>query len=93
MPLASVHQLVRLQRWLAPRLSSIRVPTFVAHGAHDRTAMPRDARVIHEAVAGSELLILERSGHVVPVDYDAALLAERVGRFVTRHRGGAARRR
>lgn len=86
MPLASVHQLVRLQRWLAPRLAAIRVPTLIAHGAHDRTAMPRDARVLHETVSGSELLVLERSGHVVPVDYDAALLAERVCRFVARHR-------
>ncbi|MGH0037093.1 MAG: alpha/beta hydrolase [Myxococcota bacterium] len=85
MPLASVHQLVRLQRWLSPRLSEIRVPTFVAHGVHDRTARPRDARAIHEAIAGSELLMLERSGHVVPVDYDAPVLAERITRFILRH--------
>jgi carboxylesterase len=85
MPLASVHQLVRFQRWLAPRLAGIRVPTFVAHGVHDRTALPRDAETLHRTIRGSELLWLERSGHVVPVDYDAPLLAERVGAFLARH--------
>ncbi len=84
MPLASVHELVRLQRWVDRRLSGVRVPTLVAHGAHDGTAAPEDARVLNRRIAGSELLMLENSGHVVPVDHDGERLAGAVGGFFER---------
>ena len=56
-----------------------------AASAHDdRTAPPHNARLIHNAVASEarEVVMYERSGHVVPVDYDGPELAERSVRFV-----------
>jgi carboxylesterase len=84
MPLASVHELMRLQARVRGALGSVTAPALIAHGAHDRTARPADARRIHDALGSTdrELLILERSAHVVPVDVDGPRLAERVAAFV-----------
>jgi carboxylesterase len=89
MPLASVHELIRLQGEVAALLPTIEVATLVAHGARDRTANPSDARWLADRLTGNavavrvEQILLERSGHVVPVDYDSALLAARVRDFFT----------
>lgn len=84
MPLASVHELIRLQREVRPRLSEVRSPILVAHGAHDSTADPRDAKRIHASVgsAHKELRIFAESGHIVSVDYDAEALAEAASNFL-----------
>jgi carboxylesterase len=86
MPLASVAELIRLQRLVRRRLSRVSAPILIAHGAHDRTARPRDARTIHASVASSErrLLELEASAHVASVDYDGALLARASAEFLNR---------
>ena len=77
MPLASVEQLRALQRLVRDRLASVRAPILVAHGRLDATAHPDDARAILESVGSSEreLLWLESSAHVVPVDRDGPRLA------------------
>jgi carboxylesterase len=84
MPLSSVHELMRLQRQVRRSLGAVRAPILVAHGAHDRTAHPDDARAIVAGVGSreKELLFLERSGHVVPVDFDGPQLAEAVAGFL-----------
>ena len=86
MPLASVCELVRLQAVVAAELWRIHVPILVAHGRHDRTALPRDAARIHAAVASvdKELFYLERSGHVASVDYDGPALARAAADFIAR---------
>lgn len=87
MPLASVHQLMRLQVRVEACLPRVTAPLLVAHGAHDATANPADARLIHDRVGSRErgLLLLEDSGHVVPVDHDGPRLAraavEHLGRL------------
>lgn len=91
MPLASVHELVKLQRVVGGRIRQVTAPVLVAHGALDRTADPSDARRIFEGVASRdrELLLLPRSGHVVPVDRDGPVLAEAAAAFLGRHAPGA----
>jgi carboxylesterase len=86
MPLAAVHELIKLQGEVRPGLAGVAAPILVAHGAHDRTANPRNARVIHDGVSSElrELVMFERSAHVVPVDHDGPELAERVTSFVGR---------
>jgi carboxylesterase len=87
MPLGSVLELMRLQRRVARSLPGIRTPLLVAHGAHDATAKPTDAREIQRSVGSevAELLILESSAHVVPVDRDGPRLARATGEFVSRY--------
>jgi carboxylesterase len=84
MPLQAVHQLFALQRRVRARLARVRAPVFVGHGALDRTASPRDARAIHAGVSATvrELVFYERSGHVVPVDWDGAALATAAADFL-----------
>ncbi len=83
MPLQSTHELMRMQRWVRKRLHRITAPIFVGHGALDRTANPHDAYEIAGAVSSDDrrLLILERSGHVAPVDYDGPRLSEEIAGF------------
>lgn len=87
MPLASVHQLVRLQRRVRVALPRVQSPLLVAHGAHDVTADPADAARIVGAVGSGvrRQLLLEDSAHVVPVDHDGPRLAREVVAFLDRH--------
>ena len=89
MPLASVHELMRLQRRVRARLHQVTSPLLVAHGAHDRTASPADAEEILSGVGSQvrESLLLSDSGHVVTVDHDAPELAAAIVRFFQTHGG------
>ena len=86
MPLASVHELVRLQRRVQAGLGRVSAPILIAHGALDRTANPANARLIFDAVSSAqkETLMLEASGHVCPVDTDGPELAGATAEFLTR---------
>ena len=64
----------------------IRAPILVAHGLLDATAHPDDARAILAAVGSlaRELLWLESSAHVVPVDRDGPRLAAAIAAHCAR---------
>jgi proline iminopeptidase len=47
-----------------PRLHEVRRPTLVAVGEHDRTTTVRAARVLHEGIEGSELVVVPGAGHM-----------------------------
>ena len=87
LPLASVHELLRLQRRVRALLPRIETPLLVAHGALDRTADPGDAREILRSVASAERehLSLTESGHVVPVDRDAPRFVAAAVEFLSRY--------
>jgi len=84
MPLASVRELQRLQRRVRGQLQRVTAPILVAHGELDITANPEDARAIIAGVKSPErrLLLLPRSGHVVPVDRDGPELGTQVADFL-----------
>jgi proline iminopeptidase len=48
----------------APGLGRVSKPTLVMVGEKDRTTTPRAARVLHEGIAGSELVVLPGVGHM-----------------------------
>jgi 3-oxoadipate enol-lactonase len=60
---------------LRERVATIAVPTLVMAGSEDVTTPPADARRLHEAIAGSELVILEGSAHVSNLDAEVAFTA------------------
>ena len=83
MPLRSVNELIKMQRRVRHELGRITAPILIAHGVFDRTARLSDAHRIAAEVSSDQrrLLVLERSGHVVPVDHDGPLLAEAIAGF------------
>jgi proline iminopeptidase len=46
------------------RLGRVNRPTLVVIGEEDRTTTPRAARVLHEGIPGSELVVLPGAGHM-----------------------------
>jgi proline-specific peptidase len=46
------------------KLAEVTKPTLVIVGEHDRTTTPRAARVLHEGIEGSELVIVPDAGHL-----------------------------
>lgn len=50
------------------RLATIRKPTLVITGQHDRTCTPRAARELHAGISESELVILPEAGHMTFVE-------------------------
>jgi proline iminopeptidase len=47
-----------------PRLGQVRRPTLVVVGDHDRTTTPRAAKVLHDGIPGSELVVVPDVGHM-----------------------------
>ncbi len=87
----SYHQSVNKSVWndlqrfdLNPELPKFRFPTLVVTGRYDFNVAPSVAWAIHRAIPGSELAILEKSGHLPYCDESAAF-ATRVEGFLVKH--------
>ena len=57
-----------------PRLGDVRRPTLVVVGEHDRTTTTRAARVLHEGIRGSGLVVVPDAGHMSFVEAEARYL-------------------
>jgi carboxylesterase len=89
-PLAAVGQLAALSRHVARLLPEIRVPALVVAGRHDHTVRLSGARAIARRIgsAPAELVVLERSWHLVGIDVERDRCADEVAAFVARNAGG-----
>ena len=58
-----------------PTLATISVPTLVVAGDEDVITPPKEARALHQEVAGSRLEILAGAGHLSNVERPAAFNA------------------
>lgn len=53
-----------LEGWdVTPRLGEIRAPTLILVGRDDFITPPSRAKIMHEGIPNSEMVVLERSGH------------------------------
>lgn len=74
-------RLARLQRAtktsfdFRPALAGLSVPALVVVGARDFICAPVLARMLHEALAGSRFVLLERSGHMAHLEQPEELVA------------------
>ena len=59
----------------------VRRPTLVVVGEHDRTTTPRAARVLHDGISNSELVVVSDAGHMSFVEQPNAYV-EAVRRFL-----------
>lgn len=64
-----------------PKLREVHKPTLIVVGEHDRTTTPRAARVLHEGIANSELVVVPDAGHMSFVEQQGFYL-DTVRRFL-----------
>jgi carboxylesterase len=85
-PVRAAAEVERAGRLILPSLGRIRCPVFIAHGAQDHVAPPRNAFLLADAVGTNdvELVMLQRSWHIVSEDLDRAELCDRVRAFLRR---------
>lgn len=86
MPLRAVHQLLMLSADVRSGLSRIEAPVQLIFSRLDPTVPVRNAEILMTGLpqGDRELHWLERSGHVLPVDFERALVASRVVEFFSR---------
>jgi carboxylesterase len=75
-------------RRVEARLGRVRCPAFVAHGRRDRVCPVNNARIVHARLgtraADKELLLLERSHHIITRDVERGILRTRLEAFIRR---------
>lgn len=82
MPLGSLYEMYRLGRHVERIGPSIETPTLIVHAREDDMSHLRNAERLQRALAGpAELLVLEDSYHMVHVDRQHALVAQRTAAF------------
>ncbi len=69
-----------------PELGRVSKPALVIVGEQDRTTTPRAARVLHEGIPGSELVVVPGVGHMSFVEAQGAYL-DAVRGFLSNHLG------
>lgn len=86
MPLAAVNQLLVLAAEVRAGLHRVEAPVSLIFSRLDPTVPVRNAELLMRALppGDRELHWLERSGHVLPVDFERALVAQRVVEFLAR---------
>lgn len=87
MPTAAAHEMLRFCARVRSRLGGVRCPALIVHSRNDHTAPPRNAVLIRDGIASedAELVWLERSYHVITLDYDRDEVCGRTLAFVTSH--------
>ena len=82
MPLGSLYQMYRLGRHVERVAPDISTPTLIVHAEEDDMSHPRNAERLRKALGGStEVLSLDDSYHMVHVDRQHALVAQRTATF------------
>lgn len=87
LPTAATACMLNTLKRARASLPQIDVPILIMHGRNDHTVLPFNAEVIHDSVASKdkELVWMERSYHVLTLDYDREDVFERTLRFIARH--------
>ncbi len=91
-PFPSLAQLVTLSRRVRRRLTQVRTPCLVVHSTDDDVASLHNVGVIERRVAGPvEKVLLDDSYHMVSVDQQRDLVADRSAEFFSRIAATASR--
>jgi len=86
-PVASVHQLLRLQKIVRSELGRIRVPTLVVYAAGDMAISPKSGPAAYDGIAArdKELVVLRNSGHGLVVDSECAFVFQKTHEWIVAH--------
>ena len=83
-PTSSTHSMLRFVKKVRGDLSKVVDPILVIHSRNDHTAKPINATIIHDGVSSKDkqLVWLERSYHVITLDYEKDQVFERTYEFI-----------
>jgi carboxylesterase len=86
MPLTAVLELLRLQDIVRRELPRVTQPALLLHGRHDHSVPLANLEQLRRGLGSRdvEVHVLERSWHVITVDYDRDEVAERTAAFLER---------
>lgn len=86
MPISCIYSLTELQGLVRKNLSKITIPTLLMHSRYDSTAPFESMSEIAKRISSktTETIALENSFHLITVDYDKALVNEKVTDFFLR---------
>jgi carboxylesterase len=84
LPAAGAYHMLRVVKRARAALPQVTAPILVMHGRNDHIVHPRNADIIYNSVGSmdKELVYLERSFHVVTLDYDREELLRRTFEFI-----------
>lgn len=82
--LRAVHSALALIEDITPRLSELETPLLVIQSRYDSVVCPSGAQLVHDQAgsAHKKLVWLERSNHVITLDYDRQHVYEQVLAFL-----------
>ena len=73
-PAGYMAQLQGIMVWGSySRLGQIDVPTLIVHGDCDRLVPPENAKILHQAIQGSELVVIHNASHIMMTDQPEAV--------------------
>lgn len=84
LPTGGAYQMLKVLKRAQAALPQINVPILIMHSHNDHTVLPFNAEVIHGTVASEdkELVWMDRSYHVLTMDYDRDEVVERTWAFI-----------
>jgi carboxylesterase len=84
LPTRATYSMFRFLQTVRPRLKDVTVPALIVHSRNDHTAHPENATLVHDSISSTDKRIewLERSYHVITIDYDRERVAELTTEFI-----------
>lgn len=86
LPTHSVFEIFKLKDCVRSRLNEINIPIFIIHSRLDKVAPFRNFRILNETIDAklTETMILERSEHVITLDYEKDIVVKAIVDFLDR---------
>lgn len=86
MPLSCIRSLMDLQTRVRAKLDQVTTPTLLIHSRYDSTAPYESMGYITQHISSTitETLTLENSFHLITIDYEKDLVAQKTGEFFLR---------
>lgn len=90
-PMSALDQLIKLNKQVVSELPQVAAPVLFAQGSHDRLIAPRSAEILFEqtASANKQIVNLENSAHMLPLEPDARQLEQLAISFFLKHMGAS----
>lgn len=85
-PVSSVYQIIHLQKELLKNLKFVTNPILLVHAKDDKVAPPRNVDIVKKSVSSDivETVYLENSEHVITMDKEKDVAAQKVVEFFER---------